>query len=110
MVGCNLIQIRLGGADVQFVFDPAVVIAVQSRVVCLNAENTVATWDGKNGWDSIQFQSLLNATVSSYSVVSDRLLEIRFAEGLKLQLFDNSDQFESMQIYVKGDELGPIVI
>jgi hypothetical protein len=98
MIGCDLNQIRLGRFDVQFVFDPAALITVQSRAICLKGDKIIASWDGEKNWDSLQFQILLNASVSSYSVVNDRTLEIQFSGDLKLQILDNSDQFESLQI------------
>jgi hypothetical protein len=71
---------------------------------------TVATWDEKENWTELDFQKLLMIPVLGYSVPNERLLEIHFAGDLTLQLHDDSDQFESMQIYQRDVRNGPIVI
>ncbi|MDP2033848.1 MAG: hypothetical protein Q8K29_10615 [Polaromonas sp.] len=58
----------------------------------------------------MDFQRLLMIEVLSYAVPHDRLLEIHFAGGLVLQLHDDSDQFESMQIHLRGRANDPIVV
>ncbi|CAN5153105.1 hypothetical protein BH11PSE11_BH11PSE11_32400 [soil metagenome] len=110
LVGADLEQICLGGADVQFVFGTKATVAVQSRVSVFENDDLVAEWDEEENWCSLSFQRLLNATVQGYRVINEQTLEIQFADGLKLQLHDESDQYESMQIYYAGDANGPIVI
>jgi hypothetical protein len=56
------------------------------------------------------FQVLLNQEVKGVNVPHDRLIELRFAGGLALQLLDNSDQYESIQIYAKAGGSPTIVI
>ncbi len=109
IVGSNLDQICLGGFDVQFVFGSKTRITVQSRVSFFENNEIAAVWDEKN-WNNLSFQRLLNATVQSYKVINEHTLEIQFSGTLKLQLHDDSDQYESMQIYRVGDANGPIVI
>lgn len=110
IVGSDLNQICLGRYDVQFVFGSKTTIAVQSRACFLDKEKVVAVWNDADNWSSLSFQRFLNATVQSYSVMNDRTLEIQFSGDLRLQLHDDSDQYESMQIYRKGEANGPIVI
>jgi hypothetical protein len=109
IVGSDVDQICLGGFDVQFVFGSKTRIAVQSRVSFFENNDVAAVWEDNN-WSNLSFQRLLNATVQSYKVINDRTLEIQFSGTLKLQLHDDSDQYESMQIYRSGDANGPIVI
>lgn len=110
IVGSEIQQICLGRSDVQFRFGSETAICVQSRVTLLEHGRTIATWDEKQNWTSLEFQRLLMIPVLGYSVPNDRLLEINFAGDLTLQLHDDSDQFESMQIYQRAVTNGPIVI
>ena len=110
IVGSEVEQIRLGRSDVQFVFGSGTTICVQSRVTLVERGDTIAEWDEEKNWTSLDFQRLLLIEVLSYAVPQERLLEIHFAGGLALQLHDDSDQFESMQIYLRGSANGPIVV
>jgi hypothetical protein len=110
IVGCELNQVCLGGYDVQFVFDSKTTIVVASRVSLFEHNELVATWNPDINWSDLRFQSLLNTVVLGYSVINDQTLEIRFANNFSLRLYDESDQFESLQIYFKGDSDSPIVI
>jgi hypothetical protein len=110
IVGSDLDQICLGGFDVQFVFSSKTRICVQSRVSVFENNDLSVVWDGKKHWSNLSFHRLLNATVQSYKVINDQTLEIQFSGALKLQLHDDSDQYESMQIYRTWDASGPIVI
>lgn len=110
IIGNDLDQICLGGFDVQFVFGSRTTIAVQSRVSVFENDDLLVAWDEKKNWSNLSFQRLLNATVKSYRVINDQTLEIQLSGALKLQLHDDSDQYESMQIYRKGDRNAPIVI
>ena len=110
IVGSEIQQIALGRYDVQLHFGSRTRIAVQSRATLLEGGKIIAAWDEKKNWTTLEFQRLLNDPVEGYSVPDDRTLEISFKSGLVLRLHDDSDQFESMQIYPLGDVVGRIVI
>ena len=110
IVGSEIHQICLGRYDVQFRFGSKTLIAVQNRATLLENGETIGAWDEETNWTSLAFQRLLNLRVESYSVPNDRLLEIRFYGGLALHLHDDSDQFESIHIYPRGETVGLIVI
>jgi hypothetical protein len=110
IVGSEVQQIRLGRSDVQFVFGSGTTICVQSRVRLVERGNTISEWDEEENWTSLDFQRLLMIEILRYAVPHDRLLEIHFAGELTLQLHDDSDQFETMQIYLGGSANGPIVV
>ncbi|MGY2135708.1 hypothetical protein ACW9I8_03705 [Pseudomonas reactans] len=99
ILGAEIQQIRLGRYDVQFLFCSGSCIAVQSLIEVFQGEKLIATWDEDVNWTNSNFQKLLNVTVTSYSVIDERTLEIRLHEELRLRLHDNSEQFESLQIY-----------
>jgi hypothetical protein len=110
IVGSEIQQICLGRSDVQFRFGSGTTICVQSRVTLVEHGRTVATWDEKENWTQLDFQKLLMIPVLGYSVPNERLLETHLTGDLTLQLHDDSDQFESMQIYQRNVRKGPIVI
>jgi hypothetical protein len=69
----------------------------------------VAEWSESGGWTSVAFHALLNDRVVAAVVQSARVLELQFQNGPLLQVLDDSEQYESMQIYLPGGE-APIVI
>jgi hypothetical protein len=109
LLEADLNQIGLGRHDVQFVFSSGARICVQGRASVLEHGSKVSEWS-ETGWSSLDFQKLLNRSVSGFSVPNDRLLQIEFTNGLSLQLHDNSNQYESMQIYTANPDVPLIVI
>jgi len=85
-------------------------ISVQSRITLFEGKDAVAEWTPETNWTSLAFQRLLMVTISGFSVLNERLLEIRFTGGLAAHFHDESDQYESMQIWLSGESLGPIVV
>ena len=85
-------------------------ISVQSRITLVEGSSVVGEWTPETNWTTLAYQRLLKASIQSFSVLNERLLEIRFSSGLVAQFHDNSDQHESMQIYLPGDKLAPIVV
>ena len=110
LVGSEIQQICLGPFDVQFRFGSDTCIAVQGRVTLVAAGDVMCEWTVLGGWSNGEFQRLFNCSIETYAVLNDRLLEIGFQGGLALHLHDDSDQFESLQIYLKGDVVGPVVV
>lgn len=98
LIGRDLNQICVGRHDVQFQFSPDVSISLQSRATVLHDGKAVATWDEDDGWSSTDYQKLLNQTVNSAVVASESMLEIVLSDHWRLQLFDESDQYESMTL------------
>lgn len=99
VVGSEIQQICLGRYDVQFLFGSGTRICVQSLVEVFAGEELVSTWEEERNWTTTAFQKLMNETVDSYAVLSKQTMEIRFQNGLRLSLHDNSTQYESLQIY-----------
>ena len=106
----ELQQICLGKFDLQFRFSSGTLISVQNKVRLLHAGLLSASWTEENGWDCVEFHALLNVKVSRYEVIDESLLQIEFHDGLLLEFIDDSDQYESMQIYPLGDVSKLIVI
>ena len=102
IVGSEISQIRIGRYDVQFHFNSGRGIYLQGDAEILNDGIVIARWTESTGWSTLAFQQLLNATISGYSVINEKLLEIRFEIGLSLYLHDSFDQYESMQVHPEG--------
>jgi hypothetical protein len=109
-VGSSLDQIAIGKYDVQFKFGSGATIAVQSQATVLCREEPVANWTESEGWSSLAYHRLLNEQVTKGIVIDERTIEIQFTENLALRIYDNSDQYESMQIYLPAPCSGIIVI
>ena len=109
LIESDLNQVGLGRHDVQFIFDSGSKICVQSRASVLERGSVVSEWS-ENGWSSLDFQKLLTCSVSGFTIPNDRLLQIEFTNGLSLQLHDDSDQYESMQIYPPNPDMPMVVI
>lgn len=110
LVGSEIQQMCLGPADVQFRFGSGTHIAVQSRATLAVEGSVLSEWTATDGWSNHKFQRMFDSQVKEYAVVNDRLLELRFMNGFTLQLHDDSDQFESLQIYPGGDVREQIVV
>ena len=110
LIGGVLNQVCVGRYDVQFKFDTDVSIALQSRAVVLQEGEPAATWSEDEGWSSTGYQNLLNRSVVAFSIESESVLEIAFADEWRLRLYDESDQYESMQIYGLYDDERVVVI
>lgn len=100
LIGCDLNLLGLGRYDVQLNFDGSgITFCIQGGISLLKNGKIVAIWNEQNNWSSLAFQEILNATVKNYSIPNEKLLEIKFMNGFVLQVHDDSDQYETMQIY-----------
>jgi hypothetical protein len=110
IIGRDLNLLGLGKHDIQLNFDGSgIKICVQGAIRLIEDGKVIATWT-EHSWSSIDFQKILNATVESYAVPRENLLEIRFEDELTLQLHDDSDQYETMQIYFDDKTRTTIII
>jgi hypothetical protein len=109
-IGSSLAQIAIGKYDVQFKFGSGATIAVQSKAVVFCQKEPIANWSEDNGWSSLAFHGLLNQSVVRGIVVDERTIELQFSEGLVLRLYDESDEYESMQIYLPAPNSDIIVV
>jgi hypothetical protein len=110
IVGTDLNMMGLGRYDVQFHFDSKATINLQSRAELLHNGVEVAQWEEHRNWSKPSFQKLLGQTVLGFAIPHDRLIEIQFTDGLLLKLYDDFDQFESMQISFTDDNLPTVII
>lgn len=110
LVDSVLSQICVGKFDVQFRFDSGTFFCVQGTARMYQKDQIIANWTEDYVWDDLSFQNILNCKVLKYSVENDRVLAIFFENDFRLELVDDSQQYESMQIYPKGELSEMIVI
>jgi len=106
-VGEFTTQIHVGKYDIQFEFGD-VHFAIQSPIKVINKGEVIATWV-EGVWPESGFIEIFNVPVSGVNFPDDRTIIIIFENNLEMHLSDNSDQYESMQISIKG-ESGPWII
>lgn len=93
-------QIHVGKFDIQLSFGD-VTFSVQSPIVLLEGGIVIANWK-ENTWPEKGFLRIFNVPIEKIEVPDDRTIILVFEGDLELHLVDNSDQYESMQISIKG--------
>jgi hypothetical protein len=106
-VGEFTTQINVGKYDIQFSFGD-VHFAIQSSIKIIKEGKLIASWE-EGVWPESGFIEIFNIPISSVQIPDDRTIIIKFENNLDMHLNDNSDQYESMQISIKG-ESGPWII
>lgn len=101
VVGEFTTQIRVGQFDLQFTFGD-VNFAIQSPVNVYRSGELIAHWE-EGKWPDSGFYEIMNTEVVRCQTVNDRLIVIKFANGIEMHLEDNSDQYECMQIKFEGN-------
>lgn len=101
MTGEFTTQIRVGQFDLQFTFGNISFI-VQSPVNLFRDDRLMAHWE-PGRWPDVGFYEIMNAEIIHSEVVNDSLIVIEFENHIQMHLVDNSDQYESMQIQIKGN-------
>ncbi len=100
VVGEFTTQVRVRQFDLQFTFG-SVNFTVQSPVQLLCDGKLVAGWE-EGRWPDPGFYDIMNCLVLRCEVVTDRLIEIVFENGLTMRLVDDSDQYECLVITIDG--------
>jgi len=99
-IGKETTQLRVGAYDLQFSFGP-VSFAIQSKVEIFRDETVLGTWEAGQ-WPEAIFYQMFNVPLVSFSVLDKERLKLHLGNGLAVVLTDNSEQYESMQIYIEG--------
>ncbi len=97
VVGEFFTQIRVGLYDFQFTLGDTN-FAVQSEIKIFKDGKLAASWEPKT-MPGESFLDLMNINVTRIEVPNDKTIILYFENGMEMHLFDNSDQYESMQIY-----------
>lgn len=101
-IGQFTTQFCVGAFDVQFDLGD-VHFAVQSEIRLYINNILIGHWQ-PGSWPTPEFRELFNVDVVEAVTVSDTEIKITFENSTSLHLYDNSDQYESMQISIKGED------
>ena len=94
-------QICIGPFDIQFSIGD-VHFVIESEILLKKDGEEAGVWKA-GGWPSSEFYNVMNVEVDKYEIPNDREIIIAFKNGYSLHIYDNSDQYESMQIQFKGN-------
>jgi hypothetical protein len=103
VIGEFTTQICIGPYDIQFSIGD-VHIEIWSEIKLTKNDIQVALWK-EGAWPSSEFYNVMNVDVDSYDIPNDHEIIINFKNGYSLHIYDNSDQHESMQISIKGENI-----
>lgn len=106
-IGQETTQLCVGPFDLQFSFG-AVAFAVQSKVEIWQKRQLVGSWEA-GAWPDPAFYQVFGSALQHFSVLDPKRLSLQLTSGLELLLVDNSEHYESIQIYVGGMEVANIV-
>ena len=109
IIGSPLIQICLGEHDLQFHFDSGSWIGSQATVEHSENGNLLGTW-GDSGLSNSSLQLLLGKSPVQLVVPNPRRLELHFENSQVLAFLDDSDQYESFQVYKHGETMPCLVV
>lgn len=85
-------------------------ICVQGNIQVYRDNQPIAEWGSDLRWTSLNFQLLLGAESVAWSLPDIRTLEITYDNGLKLLIIDDSDQYETAQIYFDDKSLPTVIV
>lgn len=106
-----VLHLGLGQHSVQLGFDDSgVMICVEGLLKVKEHGRVIAEWTQGKKWSSLAFQKILDATVIRYKIINARLLEIELEDGLALQIHDDSETYETVQIYFEDAARQMIVV
>lgn len=100
-IGQFTTQFCVGAFDIQFELGD-VHFAVNSEIRLKRDGEEIALWQ-EGAWPSQAFYEFFNIAVAEIKVVGDKEIAFFFEKGLSMHIYDNSDQYESMQIQIKGE-------
>ena len=102
VVGEFTTQIHIGQYDIQLTFGK-VSFAIQSPIHLFKDGGLFGKWE-EGAWPDAAFYEIMNTKIISCEIKSDSLIVLTFENGIEMNLEDNSDQYESMQISIEGDD------
>ena len=102
LIGAESTQIRVGQFDIQFTIG-RVDFRIQSKVTLHESGEEIGLWE-EGHWPDSAFYKIMNVPVKEVKIVLPKEVLITFENGISICLSDSSDQFESMQISVDGEE------
>jgi hypothetical protein len=101
VIGEFTTQLRVGQFDLQFSLG-IVDFAITSQVNLFRKDKLIGHWE-EGKWPEPAFYEIMNSEVTRCQIANDRLIIITFANEIEMHLKDDSDQYECMQINIKGN-------
>jgi hypothetical protein len=104
--GREVIQVAIGVYQVQFGFDEDVIVYVHSQFNYFDGREEWI-WKPEPGAAQIAARtvSLLSATIESFEAHEDGTLALKFSNGQRLIILDNSKDYESYDITRPGETI-----
>ncbi|WP_156804640.1 hypothetical protein [Gallaecimonas xiamenensis] len=97
-IGEATTQFRIGQYDFQFSIGNAS-FQIATPVTLIKNGSVIGSWKNDQ-WPSPEFKNIFNVNLKNVEIRSDKLLVLTFENNIEMHLVDNSDQFESMTIWV----------
>ncbi len=107
IVGEFTTQVHVGQFDLQFTFGD-ITFAIQSPVNLFRDGEPVAHWE-EGSWPDPGFYDIMNTEIKNCEIVNEKLIVLKFKNGIEMHLEDSSDQYESMQISFKASSIQIII-
>ena len=109
IIDSPLTQVCFGEFILQFHFESNARLECQGTIQHSDQGTQLATWaDGKLSGPA--FLSLLGKRPTRFQVISSEKLELYFENGQILTLLNDSEQYESFQIYQSGNSHPSLII
>ncbi len=110
VAGSHIPQLCFGIGEVQIHFSCGVTICIQGEIDIFLGEKVIANWAQGSLWSSLDFQKIYNKDVRNAGLLSNQILEIQLDDNLSIRLYDNSDHYESLQIWFPGADVPEIIV
>ena len=102
MVGSECTQVRVGQFDVQFSFGE-IDFNVQSKISLCKHGTEIGVWE-EGKWPDDAFYKIINVPVESVQIQNSKIIVISLEKGISIHLSDDSEQFETMKITIRGED------
>ena len=97
--GAEVIQVCVGGHDLQFHFHPTNNISVTGRCELLDHDGRmIDVWEDGRRSETFRFLELLGQTATDVTIDTPRSFKVTFGDGCTLRVVDDSDQYESFSV------------
>jgi hypothetical protein len=109
IIGSALVQIGIGEFDVQFHFDSNAWIGCQGTLAFSVNGTVVSSWKGQGPLPA-PIQSLLGSAPIGHIVSNPHQLDLIFDSRRVISFIDDSETYESFQIFFPGSSAPSIVV
>ena len=90
--------IEIGKYQTFLTFDNGWRIQVMNRCSVLRNGSEFTSYNNQTGWQSTNFQTLIELELNKIEIISDDMLTMYFEGGFEIHLFDDVKMYESLMI------------